>query len=163
MSLAVLDCPPGIFEHLGSNAVSEEAEQVNDLFAQVRERLSASYSLGQWRKECRNRLCKAWLEASKSNWDGYEALPVSLASLMAASEFIDALPKNIPLPEISVDPDGEISFDWYGGHRRQVSISVGKGGVLSYAALFGSDHVRGKERLQGSLPFNLIEYVRRAT
>src|ERR1700682_4975395 len=126
MSAAVLDYPsPNIFEYTGSHGVSKEAGAIKSLFSDVQEQLRASFSLGNWREELRHKLCDAWSEASRLNWDGYGAKPAQRASVVKAFEFIDALPKNIPTPEIAVDPDGEISFDWYGGARRQVSISVG--------------------------------------
>lgn len=161
MSAVALDYPPDVCQYLGSEGVSDQAGRIRSLFFEVQKRWRDSFALGHWREECRYRLYHACTQASQSNWDGYDAQAAQPASVMKAVEFIDALPKNLPTPEIAVDPDGEISFDWYGGVRRQVSISVSPVGVLSYAGMFGSDYVRGKERLQGSLPNHLLDYIRR--
>jgi hypothetical protein len=161
MSAAAIDYLPDIYQYVPSQGVSDQASRIRTLFSEVQERWKDSVALGHWREEIRDRLYQACTEALKSNWDGYDAQAVQPASVMKALEFIDALPKNLPTPEIAVDPDGEVSFDWYGGVRRQVSISVSPLGVLSYAGVFGSDYVRGKERLQWLLPHHLLDYVRR--
>lgn len=38
---------------------------------------------------------------------------INIDSVNRARQFIKALPIAIPFPEIAVDPDGEISFEWY--------------------------------------------------
>jgi hypothetical protein len=163
MSSAVLFSYPscGIFEPFDSNAVSDEARRIRILFNETRERLLSSPSLGSSREECRNRLIDAYNEATTDGWDGYGASEVKPSAIHIACIFIDSLPTNIPMPDVSVEPDGEISFDWISGARRQFSISLGERKVMSYAGLFGSDKVAGSERFQGLLPRILLEHIRR--
>ncbi len=40
--------------------------------------------------------------------------PVDSDTIFAAKQFAYCLPRFGPLPEVSADPDGEISFDWLG-------------------------------------------------
>ncbi|MDP9254533.1 MAG: hypothetical protein M3O66_06305, partial [Verrucomicrobiota bacterium] len=94
-------------------------------------------------------------------WDGYDANAVQRSAVVNAFIFIDAFPSHIPMPEVAVDPDGEISFDWFNAPRRQFSISIGSNNVLSYAGLFGSDKVSGSERFQGTVPKTLVDYISR--
>jgi hypothetical protein len=164
MSSAVLDYPAGVLvEHCGSYGVSNEAHRITRMFHRTKLRLHDSFTFGNQGEEMRNKLLDAWRDASKPGWDGYGAMSASEASLHGAWQFIDSLPRYIPAPDVSIDPDGEVSFDWYGGHRRQFSISIGGGGVISYAGLFGSDNVRGRERLEGfAIPHQLIQYISRA-
>jgi hypothetical protein len=42
------------------------------------------------------------------------------------------LPDGLPEPEVGVDPDGSVSFDWEG-----LSISLGPDGELRYAGIVG--------------------------
>jgi hypothetical protein len=162
MSSSVLLYPTfGLFEHLDSNAVSDEANRVTKLFDETRDRLWSLRSLGSSREECRNELLDAYSEASFEGWDGYGAHSVEPSTILNAFAFIDSLPSNIRMPEVSVEPDGEISFDWICSARRQFSVSLGKRNVMSYAGLFGSDKVTGSERFQGTLPRTMLEHITR--
>lgn len=152
----------GLFETVASNGVTAEAELVKDLFHTTREQLWSSHSLGWSREECRNQLIDAYGEAATENWDGYGGHRVEASAILNGFQFIDALPSSIPMPDVAVDPDGEISFDWICSPRRQFSISLGGRSVMSFAGLFGSDKVAGSEHFQGTLPRSLVEYVRRA-
>ena len=154
--------PVGIFGHIESNGVSYEANRVRDLFCETRERFWSSVSLGASRKECLNQLLDVCLEAAAPGWDGNGAQSLESGAPNAAYSFINAIPSNVPMPDIGADPDGEISLDWSAGPRRQFSISLGARNVLSYAGLFGSDKVSGSERFQGTIPRNLLDYIKRA-
>jgi hypothetical protein len=162
MSSAVIPYPScGVFEGLDSNAVSDEANRVRNLFKETRERLWSTPSLGSSREECRNRLVDAYSEGVTDGWDGYGASKVQPSTIQNARNFIESLPNNLPMPEVSIEPDGEVSFDWICSARRQFSISLGTRSVMSYAGLFGSDKVVGSERFQGTLPRTLVEHIRR--
>lgn len=153
--------PPGIFEYVDSDAVSKEAICVQKLFHETRQELQSSVSLGHSRETWRNQLIEAWQQATTKGWDGYDADAVQPNALNSAYAFIDAFPSNLPMPEVAIDADGEISFDWFAAPRRQFSISVGPHNVLSYAGLFGHDKVSGRERFQGTVPRVFIEHIRR--
>jgi hypothetical protein len=153
--------PVGIFGHIESHGVSDEANRVRYLFCETRERFWSSVSLGASRKECLNQLLDVFSEAAAPGWDGNGAHPLESGAVNAAYLFINAIPSNVPMPEVGADPDGEVSLDWYVGPRRQFSISLGERNVLSYAGLFGSDKVSGSERFQGTIPRNLLDYIKR--
>jgi hypothetical protein len=153
--------PIGIFGYIESHGVSDEANRVRDLFCETRERFWSSVSLGSSRKECLNQLLDVFSEAGAPGWDGSGAHPLGADAVNAAYLFINAIPSNVPMPEIGADPDGEVSLDWYAGPRRQFSISLGARNVLSFAGLFGSDKVSGSERFQGTIPRNLLDYIER--
>jgi hypothetical protein len=157
----IFDKPAGILEFVDSNAVSDEASCVSNMFHETREKLWSSFSLGYSREECQRRVLDAWSDAMSVDWDGYDARIPEQQSIFNAWEFIDVLPSDVSTPEVSVDPDGEISFDWFAAPRRQFSISIGTKGVLSYAGLFGSDKVSGSERFRGPLPRTLLDHIKR--
>jgi len=89
---------------------------------------------------------------ARVGWDGYDALPVSHASLQAAREFSGALPEEWPVPEISADPDGGISFEWARSPHWVFTLSVASDRQVSYAGLFGSSRVHGVEPFSGTIP-----------
>jgi len=153
--------PAGVFEFVESDAVSNEGTCVQKLFRKTRQDLRSSVFLGYSRETCQNQLIEAWQQARTKGWDGYDADAVQPSALNSAYAFIDAFPSNVPMPEVAIDPDGEVSFDWFSAPRRQFSISVGANNVLSYAGLFGHDKVSGSERFQGTIPRVFVDYIRR--
>jgi hypothetical protein len=101
-------------------------------------------------------------QAQQIGWDGYDAAPVSAATLRYALQFLDFLPLEAGLPEIGVDVDGDITFDWDFGTRRIFSVRVSKGGILYYAGLFGRATSYGREMLQYGIPDEIARGINRA-
>lgn len=95
-------------------------------------------------------------ETSSVNWDGYGADIFDKDSLIEAMRFIDMLPTSIPLPEVSTDPDGEISFDWYNKSAWVFSISFSSSKELIYAGIFGQNKIHGVEYFSDDIPKQLI-------
>jgi hypothetical protein len=102
------------------------------------------------------RLDALYHDCSKANWDGYNAKPACRSLRKTVEKFLNALPTTISDPEINADPDGEISLDWCEGPTKVFSISIGKRGRLSYAALDGQRKTHGVEFFQKDIPDNLI-------
>ena len=75
--------------------------------------------------------------------------PVLDAAIWGASAFIRALPAYVPMPEFSVDPDGEVSMEWIADRDRIFSISFGRSSRVTYAGLDGTDRWRGTEYFDG--------------
>jgi hypothetical protein len=93
-----------------------------------------------------------------------EDIPVSIATAVRAMDFAQALPRTIPIPEISADPDGEIAFDWVASSGRMFSVSVSDSGRLSYAGYFGENsRIHGTENLGEAVPFEVLRGIQRAT
>lgn len=76
----------------------------------------------------------------------------SAGAISYAISLADMLPSDIPGPEVSVDDDGDILFDWDRGRRQIFTISVSPDGTLKYAGLFGGNRAYGTERLAEALP-----------
>jgi hypothetical protein len=51
-------------------------------------------------------------------------IPIFLAK--AAAAFIRALPSSMIQPEVAVDPDGQVSHEWFGAKDRIFLISFGE-------------------------------------
>jgi hypothetical protein len=65
------------------------------------------------------------------------------------------LPISVPPPQVEVDDDGEIAFEWYRDDHWNFSVSVGPRGTLSYAGLFGETTAYGTERISDEFPENI--------
>ena len=87
---------------------------------------------------------------------------VDLETVVAAIRFAYVLPRFGSLPEVSVDPDGEISFDWAGKSGEILSVSIDRRGRLAYAAWFGEgSRTHGIEGFADRCPKPLVRAIER--
>lgn len=107
-------------------------------------------------------LVTIWEECKTPNWDSYDALPVEEATFSKTYSFIKALPLGYPLPSVGAEPDGHLTLEWYRHPRWTLSISVSPEGILYYAALFGSNDVRGSEIFFGEISNIILNLIQRA-
>jgi hypothetical protein len=107
-------------------------------------------------------LLEACSQASEDDWDAYGGRGVLLGSYVVTERLLRSFPDRLPLPEISVHPDGELALDWIVGRRQMFSVSVAENGTLSFAGLFGkNDKVTGKVTFSGVFPPSLLPYIER--
>jgi hypothetical protein len=98
-------------------------------------------------------------QASRVSWNGYGAKPIDPASYRKAKSFLEALPTTAPFPEISVDGDGEVSFDWMFGRRKAITVSVGGNGRLTFAWMNGHRTYRGTDWLDDGIPSTIADAI----
>lgn len=84
---------------------------------------------------------------------------VSGATLVKALEFAATLPSDVELPEVSIDPDGELAFDWF-KESGLLSVSVGRTGRLTYAARLENLPTSDTVQLAGWLSSSLGEALK---
>jgi|SRR5580692_2480615 hypothetical protein len=90
--------------------------------------------------------------------------PVDADTIHAAKRFVLSLPRFGPTPEVSADPDGEISFDWAGPTGKMFSVSVNKQSRLAYAGWFGEkSRIHGIEQLVETCPQQIVRGIDKAT
>lgn len=120
-------------------------------------------SASQGRHLVCNALIDAFHEHRNENADGYRSSPADRASFALAMRLAERLPSAVPDPEVGVDPDGEVSFDWFAAPRQTFSVSVGSDGILRYAALVGEQESAGRARFDGqTVPAIVVTLARRA-
>ena len=153
-------CPPIISINRGK---SEDAQTIQKSLEEIWENLCTSESLGAPLRKILNSLAEIKEKCSIDNWDGYGAKAIDIRSFKEAERFIRALlPYEIPIPEANVDPDGEISFEWYEGPNRLFTISIGANGMFNYAGLFGNiTKIHGAEYFGDALPKTILEYIQK--
>lgn len=100
---------------------------------------------------------------SQGNCDT-ETAPVSESTMREAVKFALLLPKSLPIPEISADPDGDISFDWVNRAGFMFSVSVSATGRLAYAGRFGEkSRVHGIEQLSEACPHEILRGIEKVS
>jgi len=97
---------------------------------------------------------------AETNNDSKE-LPVDPRAFARARDLLERLPNGFAVPEIGIDPDGEIALDWIRSNRTLVSVSVGAFGNLSYAAHLRDGTAHGEIKLRDGFPPALTDVLRR--
>jgi hypothetical protein len=143
-----------------SYAVSIDAIKVQETLHEVMINLRSSFYLGKSLSDAIDALLKISQECKFDNWDGYGAKALSEEVFAEARCFIENLPLTAPPPELSIDPDGEIVFEWYAAPRKVFSVSVGVD-RLTYAGLFGSSTIHGTEPFDNDIPKTILDNLYR--
>ena len=71
------------------------------------------------------------------------------------------LPSTVPAPEVAVEPDGMVAFEWYEEPRWVFSVSFETNGELVYAGLFGNSKTHGMECFGEQLPQSILDSIHR--
>ena len=83
------------------------------------------------------------------------------ATFARARRLLDTIPSGFPVPDIGLDPDGEVAFDWIRRDRTMVSVSIGTEGDPSYAAGLVDGTAYGFLHWDDRFPVALTDLLRR--
>jgi hypothetical protein len=146
-----------------SRGLSKESQWLEDALNALFDFKDSVSTLGESRQSTLSAL-DALAEASdRDDWDDFGSSAVEPSTYEYARSFVRMLNIRSPAPEVSVDADGEIAFEWDNGPRRVLSVSVGRDGTLSYAALLGWNKSYGTARLAETLPWEIVHNLERVT
>jgi hypothetical protein len=148
--------PPAIYAPLSQHGISDDALHLQSTWLGSLEALIGSSAMGVRYMRVQDALASLVLEAARDNWDGYGSAPVDRASLGFAKRVAQMLPVSLPEPEVTVDPDGEVSFDWECGKRQRLSFSVGPSGTFRYAGIVGGSETYGTEPWRDGIPEAIV-------
>lgn len=65
--------------------------------------------------------------------------PASALTRVNAKQFLLAVPDDLPMPEVGVDPDGAVSLTWFASRTQMFSVSIDESDRVAFAWLDGSD------------------------
>lgn len=85
---------------------------------------------------------------------------VDTRAFARARDLLDTLPHGFAVPEVGIDPDGEIALDWIRSDRTMISLSIGATGDPSYAANLRDRTAHGVIKLGDGFPGALTELLR---
>lgn len=144
-----------------SSGISEEAQAGQIATSAVQEEEERSFALFGFKADAISRMWEVVEECEETGWDGGQAEPISEIAAQIASNFIRALPEDVPLPEAAPEPDGCISLDWIKSRSRLFSLSVCSGNALAYAWLDGHDRGHAVARFDGqTVPARILDGIR---
>lgn len=157
--------PGNAFNQNINTATSGESDIIYNLYEKAIKSLRETEVITKDSEHIENaktELNEVFTEASVENWNGEGAKAVSYDTYQKACEFINYLPEILPEAEISADPDGEISIEWYGKGNRVFSVSINDMGKLSFAALYGKKSLHGVDFFNCEVPDSLLIYMKMA-
>lgn len=98
-------------------------------------------------------------ECQEDNWDGQGSKKRNHESVMKSLSFLGDFPDEIEPPEIAIDPDGEISFDWYVDSNHILSLSMGE--KISYAMVCGDEKTHGtiEYKKDDEIPYEILDML----
>ena len=113
----------------------------------------------QCHKKTRQALRNAVKECGDDDWDGYDAKGMNWNSHEESLRFLDILPDTIPTPDVAVEPDGMVAFEWYEEPRWVFSVSFETNGAIAYAGLFGNSKTHGAEYFGEEVPQTILDNI----
>jgi len=161
MSSLLSSDPKGVFDTRSSPGVGEESKTLGRVMSELQQQLLKSFSIGKPKRDALGSLDETFEECCQPGWDGYEATRASFESYLKAKRFIQQYPTSLPVPEVSIDPDGEISFEWFVAPNRVFSVSIGSDDELTYAGIFGASKTHGTEAFTDEIPKAILDNIRR--
>jgi hypothetical protein len=137
-----------------SRAVGREARTIQREQEAIEDNFLRAVHMGAPLRAAYDSIQRVLSEHREPNWDGYGAVPVSEIAAAHALRFLKLLPTGTRPPDVNVDPDGEISLEWFRDRHCVFSVSVSARGELNYAGLFGVNPTHGREsHFEDELPF----------
>ena len=151
----------GFFGTSTDQGVSTDAEAIREQLVRVLKGFYETLYIRDAHRKAHEQLAQALGEASIDNWDGYGAKRVISRAAERATSFLRSLPSNVPSPEVGVDPDGEVSFEWHTAPGQSFSVSIGEGDVITYAGIKGRRTFHGTETLVDEPPKAILQLLGR--
>lgn len=149
-----------VWSGLYDRSIGNDAHALRSSLSDIRGTQSNSVTLGLRKEELKYQLYALFEEAGNTGTTE-DRLPIGYDTYINAVRFIDLLPLSAPLPDVSMDPDGEVSFGWFGKPGFSFSVSIGSDEIVTYAGVFGSSNSRGAELFHDRIPSVIIDAARR--
>jgi hypothetical protein len=125
---------------------------------QLKEKIAEELSGGALKYQAQ--LVQLQNECEIENWDGYGALALEVDTVNAAKTFFSMLPYELARAELTVDPSGEVSAEWYFRPTSQFSVSISSAKKLTYAGILDDHELSGSLNLRDRIPNQIIDSIR---
>lgn len=142
------------------SAMSGEAMYLRNAVHDAASSAEQSQALFGEKAEAIQEIWRLHAECSVDDWDGYGGMPILSEAAYRAADIIRVLPRGIPMPEFSAEPDGSIALDWISSRSKLFSMSMGRTDRISYAWLDGADRAHGVAVFDGAtVPPKIFEGI----
>lgn len=107
--------------------------------------------------ECFDKIEELWEDSTA----GRTEARLSDTSYELGKAFLAAIPSFYVAPEVSLDVDGELVFDWYGNYGELVSVCAQSNGRLAYAARYSASRAtHGHTVMDQTIPLEVIREIK---
>ena len=130
--------------------VSDDARRLSDRMREVVDELLESFTLGRGYRQVVDELREAVLEADE-DFVGPDERTIAFAL-----RFLEAFPTYLAVPEVGVDVDGDIFFEWIMGPRRRFNVAIQGSGTVTYAGIVGPARFYGREVFDDEIPSAVV-------
>lgn len=115
----------------------------------------------QKRKEAIDTVVAAYVRSHQAGITD-TATPISDATCKETIDFLRTLPSSLTIPEVVVEPDGDLGLEWYVSNYCSFVVGFSGKGIISYSGLFGRGRkTYGTEFVSESIPRAIVENIRR--
>lgn len=112
----------------------------------------------QKRKEAINSVMDAYAESRQTG----EVEPISEPTCRETIDFLRKLPSTLPIPEVIVEPNGDLALEWFVSNYCSFLVGFSGRGITTYAGLFGrGQKTYGTELISEAIPSSVVENIRR--
>lgn len=112
----------------------------------------------QRRKEEIDSVMDAYAESRQAG----EVAPISELTCRETIDFLRKLPSTLPIPEVIVEPNGDLALEWFVSNYCSFLVGFSGRGIITYAGLFGrGQKTYGTELISEAIPSSVVENIRR--
>jgi hypothetical protein len=99
-------------------------------------------------------------EFGREDWDGYGAKAIDLRAVKRAERFLELLPEDLKPPDLMAMPNGDVGLDWDFAPMRTITVLIGAGSRLAYAAIDGDEEWSGTVSFTDTVPERILAAIR---
>ena len=137
-----------------SRATGPDASAIDDRVAEVGKRLATTETYGRILQQL-----AIDVEFPKSG-ERHSVAPHP-GSVDYATRFLRRMPYDVVTPDIDIDDDGEVAFEWIIEAGRRLSITFSPRGRINYSGLFDGGEAFGAEWFDDEIPESILRCIRR--
>lgn len=141
-----------------SLAVSADAQSIDEKIGNVIGSRSTTESLT---RPVFTELFDAFLDARESNWDGYDAEPVSAEALSQTERFLRLVLGKFPPPTAAASPTGSLTLEWINAVDRRLVVAFRGDEQIAYAAIYGTETIHGCASFIRDIPLEIARQLDR--
>ena len=97
-------------------------------------------------------------ECSSPDWDGYDAKPIDRTSVRYVCQFLGKLPSDISYPELSAEPNGDLTMVWFKRNYHLI-IGIDNTGQIAWGGTSPRGRIYGDAKFGSDIPEELIDLL----
>ncbi len=97
-------------------------------------------------------------ECSSEGWNGYDAKPIDRHSVKFVFDFLSMLPLDISYPELSAEPNGDLTMVWRKNGYHLI-IGIDNMGHIAWGGTSPSGRIYGDAKFDKEIPKDIVDIL----